>query len=284
MLTKIFKPASSINKLYVISTPIGNLSEINERAMKAFSECSVWYCEDTRVSVKLVNHLNLTAKKLISYREHNENAMLDKVLETISNGSAILISDAGYPCISDPGYKLVNHLIDKGIAVEVINGSSSIMHAIVASGINCERFTFFGFLAAKSSQKSNEINSIMRSEVPVIMFESPNRVKETLEMIHNTNLEYDIAVCKELTKLNETIYRTSNINEIIDNISEKGEYVIVIKPLINKVLAYTNKDLIDEVNHMVKNNSYRVKDACKMVAEKYHLTSSYVYKIIVEQE
>lgn len=262
-----------MKKLYVIATPIGNLKEINQRAIDAFNDSNIVYCEDTRVTKKLFNllNINLNNKTFISLNGFNEQQVIDKIdfnnLENISS----LVSDAGYPIISDPGYLLVNEIIKKGIKIEIVNGSSSIMHSLVISGFPTNNFYFAGFISHSDSERHTNLLKLKTIESTLVILESVHKIRKTLkEIIEIFGSNVSIIVAKELTKLNETIYR-GNIEKIIDDIDYRGEFVIVINN--NTTIEKVNFELyLDEVTKLVKKGTQE-KIACKMVAYKHDISS-----------
>lgn len=272
-----------MKKLYVVATPIGNLNEINNRAINSFNCSNIIYCEDTRVTKKLFNLLNIdiTNKTFISLTGFNEKEIINKI-NFNNNHECCLVSDAGYPIVSDPGYNLINECIKRNISVEIINGPSSLMHALVASGFSTNSFYFVGFLSNSSSQLNNQLNDLYQIKSTLIIFESVHRIKKTLEAIKSVFGELvNLVVCKELTKMNETIYR-GNIDSIIKNIDYRGEFVIVIDNNINQKNTDKNTDLkvyLNEVLQLVKKGNQE-KVAAKMVAYKYDLNSKELFNAL----
>ncbi len=275
----LVKVAQAKLKLQILATPIGNLEELTFRAIKALKECECILCEDTRVTSKLLAKLDIHNKELISYQKFNEKQKVDLALNKIKNKKTILVSDAGYPCVSDPGYALVNKCYEQGIAVEVLNGPSSIIHSAVASGLNLNNFYFNGFLPHSGSQRKERLKQLININVPIIFFESVYRIKESLKDIKDIFNDPYIVVCRELTKLNETIYR-GRYDEIINEIDERGEFVIVVNKQQVKKHDYNLKDLIKEVNQMVK-NGLNLKKACKEVSITSGVQASLIYNAVV---
>lgn len=216
------------NTLYVVSTPIGNLEDISFRAVHILKNVDMIATEDTRVASVLLNHYHVK-KKLISYYSRVENTKLDYITNFIKEGNSVaLISDAGTPCISDPGSILVNKCIEENINVVSIPGASSLIHALVMSGFKDEKFYFRGFLPQKKGREKtfSELRNIKSN---IIVFESKFRVKKTLgELLKNLGNK-NVVVCRELTKKFEEIYRGKLREIATKSIKEKGEFVIVIQ-------------------------------------------------------
>lgn len=281
----IFQPYNSKTKLQIIATPIGNLNEITSRSLEALKTCECILCEDTRVTLKLLNKFNINNKELISYQKFNEKKKLELAISKIKSKKTILVSDAGYPCISDPGYSLIEECYKQNIAIEVINGPSSIMHAIVASGLNLNNFYFNGFLPASKSQRIKRLNELKLFKTSIVCFESVYRIKESLKDIDSIFNHPYLVVCRELTKINETIYR-GYYKDIIDSIVEKGEFVIVIgfSQKRNLDIKYSKEEIIKLVKKTLKETNGPLKTACKIVALQLNLQVSLVYNIYVESQ
>jgi len=218
------------NTLYIVSTPIGNLEDISFRALYILNNADMIATEDTRVAQILLNHYGIR-QKLISYYSHVENSKLEYIIDFISQGnSAALISDAGTPCISDPGSILVNKCIEEGINVVAVPGASSLIHALVMSGFKNEKFYFHGFLPQKKGREKtfNELKEIKEN---IVLFESKFRIKKTISELAKNLGNKEVIVAREMTKKFEEIYR-GRLREInVNSIKEKGEFVIVINNL-----------------------------------------------------
>ena len=215
--------------IHIIPTPIGNLEDITLRAIRILREVDVVLAEDTRVTKKLFKRYDI-ATPLSSYHIHNEHTKTRKIIEEVKNGKMFaLVSDAGTPVISDPGFLLVRECIKSGIDVKCLPGATACIPAIIQSGITCNRFMFEGFLPIKKGRKKR-IESIISSGVSTIIYESPHRILKTLKELSLICPNKKIVVLKELTKLYENIY-TGSIFEIIDIIAKstiKGEFIIIL--------------------------------------------------------
>lgn len=270
-------------KLQILATPIGNLDEITFRAIKALKDCECILCEDTRVTSKLLAKLNIHGKELISYQKFNENEKVDLALNKIKSKKTILCSDAGYPCLSDPGYALVNKCYENNIAVEILNGPSSVLHSVVVSGLNLNNFYFNGFLPASKTQRIEKLKELCSLNVPIVFFESVHRIKQSLKDIKMYFNDPYFVVCRELTKLNETIYR-GKYDEIINDIVDKGEFVVIVqKQKQQKPSFFSKQDIIDQVNILMK-DGLSLKQAAKQVARTNDLQASLVYNTVVESK
>ena len=217
-------------ELYVVSTPIGNLEDITFRAVEILKKVDLIAVEDTRVSGKLLNKYNIK-NNLIPFHVQNENSKVDYFVKLLLSGKKIaIISDAGTPCISDPGYLLVNKSRELDINVYSIPGPSSLTASLSISGLPSERFFFEGFLPKKKGRLSR-LNFLASLDVSVVLFESPHRLFKTLNDIMLNIGDRYVSICKEITKINETNY-FNRLSQLIDQFSKlekiKGEYVIVI--------------------------------------------------------
>ena len=216
-------------RLYIISTPIGNLSDISSRALEILSSVNLIAAEDTRVSRKLLNHYKIK-NKLISYNDFNENFKAKSLLGLLKNDKNIaVISDAGTPCISDPGYRIVNMALMNNIKVISIPGATSLIAALSISGLPSDKFFFEGFLPKKKGL-NKRMKILSKLDATIIIFESPKRVVKTLNKILDFMGDRVVSLCKEITKIHETTY-FGRISEVLDKISQntiKGEFVVMV--------------------------------------------------------
>ena len=215
--------------LYVIATPIGNLDDISLRAVKILSESDIIAAEDTRTTKKILNKYGIE-KKMISYNDNNEISKTEMLIESLESGNTVaLVSDAGTPCISDPGYRVVKKAQELSIVVKSVPGPSSVVAALSISGLPSNRFFFEGFLPKKKGRKKR-IEYLKEIDETVIIFESPYRVNKTLLDIYNIIGDRYVTICREMTKIHEeTIYgRLSSLVDIFSDKKNKGEFVILI--------------------------------------------------------
>ena len=216
-------------KLYIVSTPIGNLEDITKRSLLVLEKIDYIACEDTRVTKRLLKHYDIN-KKLIVYNDYNENSKKDYLLNLLLQGNDIaLVSDAGTPCISDPGYRLVNLAHKNNIQVLTIPGPCSAISAISISGLPTDNFYFQGFLPKKKGRKTRFI-FLSNLNCSVILFESPKRILKTLNDINLYMGDRTVSICRELTKIYEEVIidKVDNILKNLNNLTLKGEFVIVI--------------------------------------------------------
>lgn len=222
---------SLTGKLYIVATPIGNLQDISRRALEVLSEVDLILCEDTRQSLKLLNHYEIK-KPLQSFHQHNEKKLEAEIIEKIKNGKNIaLISDAGTPLISDPGYLLVQQLIHEGISLESIPGPCALINALVLSGFSNDQFIFRGFLAPKSAARQRAFLELIDYPMTLIFYESTHRIEKFLRDAHRILGERQIVLAREMTKKFEEITRGILCEEGIEPQprSWKGEFVVIIE-------------------------------------------------------
>ena len=215
--------------LNVVSTPIGNLEDISKRAITALTNSDIIVAEDTRHTKKLLNHYNISAF-IISYFEHNKHQQIPKILNFLKEGKSVsLVSDAGTPGISDPAYRLVRQAINENIKIQSVPGASSVLAALIPSGLPTDRFIFEGFLPPKKGRKKI-LDDLSKFNGTVIFFENPKRLHRTLNDILVSFGERPCVLARELTKIHEEFLRDniSNMISNIDNISLKGEMVVLI--------------------------------------------------------
>lgn len=219
-----------MSKLVLIPSPIGNLSDITKRAIEEIENSDLIFCEDTRHTVKLLNHLEIK-KTLKSYHKFNEHKIVESIINKLKNGYRVgLISDAGTPGISDPGYLIVKKCIEHNIEVECLPGPTALIPALVISGLPCERFTFEGFLPIKKGRKTR-LEELSIEKRTMIFYESPHKLIKTLNDFSKAfGSEREVSVTKEISKVFESTFR-GKIVEVIEQINEtkiKGEFVIVV--------------------------------------------------------
>lgn len=220
-----------MGKLIIVPTPIGNLEDITLRAIRYLKECNLIYAEDTRVTRRLLNHLGID-NRCVAFHSHNEHRILDKCIDTIEeNETTVLVSDAGTPGISDPGYLLVRACVEKGISIECLPGPTAIIPALVGSGFTCERFHFEGFLPHKKGRESR-IKSIADLTCTIVYYESPHRIVKTLKQLEQVLGENRKAcVVREISKIYETYHHGSfsELNTYFSENKPKGELVLIIE-------------------------------------------------------
>ena len=266
--------------IYLVATPIGNLQEVSPRTIEVLSSVDLIACEDTRVTGKLLSLLGIK-KDLISLREHNEVSVSNELIEKIKNGLKVAyVSDAGYPCISDPGSKLVKICLEHEINIAPISGPNAALNALVASGLCEDHFYFHGFLNAKESVRLEELRELVNRKETLIFYEAPHRIQKTFESLYEIFGDRKSCLARELTKKHEEFIRCGlkTMSEI-DPETLKGEMVIVVegsngeeKPVIN------NTDIVNMVKSMV-DSGMSTKDAIKKVSEMTKINKNIVYKV-----
>jgi 16S rRNA (cytidine1402-2'-O)-methyltransferase len=271
--------------LYIVGTPIGNLKDMTLRAIETLQIVDIILAEDTRQTVKLLNHLNIK-KQMISYHRHNETEKINQVIGLLDEGKNVaLVSDAGMPIISDPGQFLVQYLVKNEYKIETIPGVTAITTAIVKSGIDSTRFAFEGFLSVNKKQRKERLESIINETRTIIFYEAPHKLIYTLKDLYTYLGDRNICIARELTKIHEE-YIHNKISEVIKKVEEnpiKGEIVIIIegrseqevKEENNKI--YDNKSYIELVTDYMKSGIDK-KEAIKKVAKLKGVNKNEVYK------
>ena len=264
--------------LYILPTPIGNLDDITYRTIKVLNEVDVIFCEDTRITRQLLNHLNIENKKLISNHKYNEYEVKEKMLGYLNNKKIVaLVSDRGTPGISDPGFIAVECAIENNYNVVCLPGSNALIPALVMSGIEAQPFLFYGFLNSKSSKQKEELENLKHNESTIIFYESPHRLKSTLENICKVFGDRKIALVREISKLHEEVLR-GNISEIIEIADTlKGEFVIVVEKYIKEEIDYSKISILEHINQYIK-DGLSSNEAIKKVAKDRNLAKNDVYK------
>jgi 16S rRNA (cytidine1402-2'-O)-methyltransferase len=263
--------------LYVVSTPIGNLEDITLRALKILKEVDVIAAEDTRHSIKLLNHYGIS-RPLISYWGEKERVKSTEILERLRSGQSVaLISDAGTPGISDPGAVLIKKALEEDIDVISVPGATAIIAALSVSGLSTDEFTFIGFLPAKKSQRQKTLRDLSYEPRTIVFYEAPHRILETFSDMQVIFGERKAAVVKEISKIHEEIIRGSiyEVFRTLEKTTIAGEYVIVVEARAEEVRPTTDDALL-EVRTLMKKGFGR-KEAVKKVAESYGLSKKELY-------
>lgn len=265
--------------LFVVATPIGNLNEMTYRAIQVLKYVDYIAAEDTRNTVKLLNHFDISTK-LVSHHEHNLMTAIPKIVHDLKNGFNIaLVSDAGYPAISDPGYELVKEVIKEGMNVVPISGANACLDALVVSGIAPQPFLFYGFLDRNDKNKKKELEKLKKYQETIVFYEAPHRIKKTLKLMYDILGNRSIALCRELTKKHEEINR-GTIEEILSVIDDmKGEMVIVVEgsheEFQDQPLVF-EQSIVEHVEEYIE-KGMSTKDAIKEVAKERKLSKNIVY-------
>lgn len=261
--------------LYLVATPIGNLEDMTFRAVNILKSVDLIYCEDKRVSSKLLRHYEIS-KPLNSYHDFNKEVKSEELINNLKNNMNIaLISDAGYPLISDPGYYVIREAIAEGFNVVSIPGANAALSALVVSGIAPQPFMFYGFLDSKESKRRKELEELKNHKETMIFYESPHRINKTIATMYRVLGEREIVVARELTKKFEEIIRGTT-KSLLDLGDIKGEIVVVVDG-VKETYIESKLSILEEVDLYI-NEGMSSKDAIKQVAKNRKLTKNDVYQ------
>ena len=271
--------------LYVVATPIGNLEDISFRALRVLREVSLIAAEDTRRTAKLLQHYSILTPTT-SFHAHNEKRKQALLLNKLNNDQAIaLVSDAGTPTISDPGALIVAAATEAGIRVEVIPGPSAVITAISASGLLNGAFTFVGFSPSRLKDRISWLNELTNEERAIVFFESPHRIKTTLEQMQHIMNDRDIVIAREMTKVHEELVK-GPISEVLKSLSSKvkGEITVVIQPRIlssKKKSPPTTEQIWKEFRYLTEQLGLGKRASISRIAKSYDMKSRDIYSEIV---
>lgn len=278
-----------IGKLYVVPTPIGNLQDITLRALNVLKDVDLIAAEDTRQTLKLLNHFEIK-KTLISYHKFNEENKSDSIIYNLYEGKNIaLVSDAGMPGISDPGSVLISKCIEKNIKLEVLPGATAVITALVYSGLDTTKFLFRGFIPRDKKKKDSLIKDIENRTETLVFYEAPHRLISTLNLLKDKLGDRKVAVCKELTKIHENIMRES-LSKAIDYYSSnspKGEYVLILEGKSLKeieeeeIAKWKDISIEDHIRLYIEKGNSK-KESVKLVAKERKIPKSEVYKYSID--
>lgn len=267
--------------LYIIATPIGNLGDISLRALETLSKIDVLACEDTRETGKLTSIYDISVQKL-PYHDHNADDMRPKIISLIRDGKSVgLVSDAGMPLVSDPGYKLVQNCIAEDLFVTCIPGASASLTALVLSGLPSDRFLFGGFLPAKTSARKNALAELKDVPATLLFYETAPRLADSLADMLEILDDRDAAVARELTKKFEEV-RREPLSKLIKHYAKsgapKGEIVIVISPPADTDKVWSAEDIDQLLKQLILKEGMSVKDASALAAMKSGMSKGDVYQ------
>ncbi|HWD99249.1 MAG TPA: 16S rRNA (cytidine(1402)-2'-O)-methyltransferase [Bryobacteraceae bacterium] len=267
-------------RLYIVSTPIGNLEDITYRAVRILREVDVIACEDTRTTRRLLDRYGISTRT-VSYHEHNEQERAEELVARLESGQSIaLVSDAGTPLLSDPGYRIVRAAVESDIAVEAIPGPSALLTALVASGLPTDQFHFAGFFPPKESQRVRILESLREEPATLIFYEAPHRILETLADIEAVLRDREIVAARELTKIHEELLRgtAASIRQTLSGRdSVRGEFVILIAKAMKPAGDETPVD--QAVESLMLAGVSRM-DALKTVARERGLSKRDIYRLV----
>ena len=268
--------------LYLVATPIGNLDEFNNRAVEILKSVAIIGCEDTRTSKVLLDKFGIKTP-VASYHKFNENEAIEKYLAYLKDGKDIaLISDAGYPLVSDPGEVLTKKVVESGYNVSVVSGPCAFLNALVGSGFPVSNFLFFGFLNSKRSARKKQLEKLKDLEQLLIFYEAPHRIKETLEDILSVLGNRRIVLARELTKKFEEYIRdeVKNVIEIADEL--KGEMVLIVEGKAAETIEVDEGTILADAKKMLKVKISK-KDVVTFLCNKYKLKKNYVYSLVCKE-
>lgn len=261
--------------VYLIPTPIGNLEDITLRAINILKEVEVVFSEDTRVTGLLLQNLNIK-KKLIANHEYNENENKDKIIKYLKDGYSVgIVTDRGTPIISDPGYPLAHYVISQGYNVVGLPGPTALIPALIMSGLNPAPFLFYGFLNSKEQRREKELEELKNIKATMIFYESPHRIKKTLNDMLNILGNRNISISREISKKFEEVYRGTITDVLVELEEPKGEFVIVVEGTTETV-DYTNVSVIEHVNAYIKEGN-SVNTAIGLVAKQRNVSKKEIY-------
>ena len=267
--------------LYLVPTPIGNYEDMTFRSVETLKNVNYIFCEDTRVTKVLLSHFNILTP-LKNYHIFNEDVVSDEIINLLKEGRNIaLVSDAGLPCISDPGYLVASLAIKEGFKVISLPGASASLTALTASGLPCDKFYFNGFLNSRQSQRIKDLNNLKDKKETLIIYEAPHRIHETLKDMYDVLGNRRIVIARELTKRFEE-YTRGTLEELQkEELNLKGEMVLIVEgaSIESDVLELNNLSVLEHFNHYI-NQGIDEKEALKKVAKDRNVSKSDIYKEI----
>jgi 16S rRNA (cytidine1402-2'-O)-methyltransferase len=263
--------------LYIVGTPIGNLEDVTLRCLRILSEVSLIAAEDTRVTRKLLSRYGIHTP-LTSFNNHNWKSKLPKLLEVLKEANVALVTDAGTPNISDPGYELTTGAVQDGAQLSVIPGPSALTAAVSLSTLRLDRFVFMSFLPRRTSQRRRILMDLAEEQHPIVVFESPHRLQACLKDILGTLGDRLVTVCRELTKLHEEVYR-GTIGEALDHFSQpRGEFTLIIQGATN-TRQVPNVDNVRQALLNFSTQGFSAKDSISQVSSLTSLSRRDLYKL-----
>ena len=273
-------------KLYLVATPIGNLEDITLRAIRILKEVDLIAAEDTRHTLKLLNHLEIS-KPMISCYRHNEDVKSNLIIEKLKQGSNIaLVSDAGTPGISDPGEEVVRCAINENIKVIPIPGACAAINALIASGIDTKEFLFLGFLPLNKKLRKEKLEEIKNTNKTIILYEAPHKILNTIKDLKEILKDRKVVFAREITKIHEE-YLRGNINEIEEKLKNpKGEFVIIIEGSKNVDNDKNKLNLltVDEHYKYYSQKGYEKKEIIKLIAKDRNVNKNEIYKKFITKK
>jgi 16S rRNA (cytidine1402-2'-O)-methyltransferase len=268
--------------LYLVATPIGNLEDVTFRALRVLREVSLVAAEDTRTARNLLSHYDIQAR-LVSYNEHNMAQRTSQIMRALESGDVALVSEAGMPGVSDPGYELTVAALAAGHEVSPIPGASASVAAVAASGLPSRQFTFLGFLPRRSAERRRLFGSLADDRRTIVAFESPHRIRATLTDILATLGDRRIAACRELTKLHEEIFRATVSAAIAHFTEPRGEFTLVIEGAPEEEPEVDDEDLRAAIRDL-RESGVSARDAATEVARRFRVPRRRAYALAIELE
>lgn len=271
--------------LYVVGTPIGNLSDMSPRAVDTLANVDFIAAEDTRVSLKLLNHFGIK-KQMVSYHEHNRKEKGEQIVARLLSGeSAAIVTDAGMPAVSDPGEELVALCHEAGVKVNVVPGPSAFVAAIALSGMSVRRFSFEGFLSVNKNERKEHLESLKNEERTMVFYEAPHKLVATLTDLYKSFGERNIAIVREITKIHEEVIKTtlSASLKLYEEVAPRGEFVLVVDGKEKTKEEYTLRDAISLAKNYIS-QGLSLSMAAKMAAKETSLKKGDIYKALTEEE
>ena len=266
--------------MYIVATPIGNLKDISQRSVEVINQADFVICENPKHSLKLLNKLGIK-KKLISLHDYNENLVINRISEKLVDKKFVLISDAGSPLISDPGYKLIQHCIKNNVKISSVPGPCSIIPALQLSGIPLNEFSYLGFFPKTKKNSIDYLNKIKENNQTSVFLVSNHRIRICIDLLEKELGERNISISKELTKINEKVFRGlgRNIKEIISKDKDflKGEFVIVVEGKSSKKTNVSDLDNnLEEISNLLL--KFSLTEVAQIVHKLTGITKNKVYK------
>lgn len=275
---------SEYGRLSIVGTPIGNLGDFSPRGVETLQNADYIAAEDTRVTMGLLTRFNIK-KPLLSYYKPKEQEKSERIIELLLEGSNVaLVSDAGMPCISDPGAVLVKKCSERGIAVEVIPGCNAAVAAVAASGLEAARWIFEGFLPVPKKERAERLDEIKNLPHALVFYEAPHKIKQTLCDLFASLGERNAALCRELTKLHEEIIRGSlgELARYYDEIEPRGEFVIVVEGAQGKPAEFSTEQAVELAKQLVDGGE-KLSDACREAAKITGIPKREIYAALSDK-
>ena len=283
-IKQLKKQDSGCGTLYVVATPIGNLEDLTIRAARVLASADFIAAEDTRTTLKLLNHLGLK-KPMISCYRHNEESRCDEIINRIKRGEdCALCSDAGTPAVSDPGEQLVRKAVDAGVRVSPVPGPSAVIAALSSGGMSTGRFCFEGFIPVNKKTRRLRLSSIENEPRTIVIYEAPHKLKNTLKDLLSALGDRELILAREMTKIHEEFIRTSISGAIslYKNTEPKGEYVLLIEGKVPDEIILPSLSDAAEAAKLLIGQGYSASAAAKGAAEQTGLSRSEIYKAVLD--